>query len=782
MKNKVFFKNINLKNFKINNLLHKIINRWSPIHNIILFFVVFFLFIVKTLFSYTVSNYEYYNWLADAQQIWKVSVPVNRWTILSGWENQTVLGTSLHLYDLAVDPQIVWDRDKLSNFLVDIVYDESCKNKSVNLCKNNILKYLKVLEIENFVTDEKYIKNLLKEKIVSKLLQTKVTSVLIDKELSPSDILQIKNLKISWLYPTDNYLYVNPEEFDNNDENIKDLSKIMWTNEERLTSLTRKRELRYVPILNKISIDSSDYITSYIKDEKEAIYKWILSEEKSISWFFILTPLPNRYYPEWNLASQVIGFVDNAWVWNYGLEWYFNDILKWNNWEIISRKDINGRIIDTISLNQEDLIWEWVEIVSTIDRNVQRKVEQLLEDWVKKYRANKGSIIVMDPKTWNIVAMANYPTYDLNSFWDVYELEKVKYSEFPNPSTDLLWYPIFVEDNDIWTKFIYDNKEIFLREASRDELWNMALVKYKYKNWYWAWVYSNDIISALYEPGSVMKTVTVAAWIDTWEINKNSMYQDNWFVEIDNFKISNIAEQCKWYHTFWNALNYSCNVGMIRIAQKVWKTLMYQYYDEFGFWKITWVDLQWEVSSKLEPWERRSQAWLFTRSYWLWISLTQLQVAAAYNVIANGWIYLKPKIIDKIIYPDGREVLYKTEEQRRVVKDATSKIVTNMLYDWCVNWVSKNWLVKWYNLACKSWTAQISYKWWYENWNWSTVWTFAWFWPIEDPKFTIIVKLERIRTSAYGWETSGHIFSDVAKYLLDYYKIPKKEVKDEAKK
>jgi len=772
-----------LKNIKVSYKIKKLLSRWNRIHTIVLFFVLFFLTIVKTLFSYTVMNYEYYNWLADSQQIWKVTVPVNRWTIMSGWDKQTVLGTSLHLYDLAVDPQIIWDKEKLSNFLVDIVYNESCLNKSDILCKTNITKYLKVLEIDNYQSDEKFIKDLLKDRIVDKLIQTKVTSVLIEKELSSDEITQIKNLNISWLYPWEKYLYVNPEEFDNNDDNIKKLSKIIWTNEERLKNLTRKRELRYIPIINKLSIDSSDYISSYIKDEKDALSRGIIMEEKSISWFFIMTPIPNRYYPEWNLASQVIWFVDNAWVWNYWIEWYFNDILKWNNWEIISRKDINGRIIDPISLNQEDLIWEWVEIVTTIDRNIQRKVEQLLEAWVNKYRANKWSIIVMDPKTGNILAMANYPTYDLNNFWDVYELEKVRYSEFPNPATDLLWFPIYVEDSINWSKFIYDNKEILLREATREELWDMALVKYRYKNWYGSQVYTNDIISALYEPGSVMKTITVAAWIDTWEINKNSMYQDNWFVEIDNFRISNVAEQCKWYHNFSNALNFSCNVWMIRIAQKVWKVLMYQYYDEFGFSKLTWIDLQWEVTSKVEPWEKWSQAWLFTRSYWLWIWVTQLQVAAAYNVIANGWIYVKPKIIDKIVYPDGREVVYKTEEQRRVVKESTSKIVTDMLYDWTVNWVAKNWAVKWYNLAAKSWTAQIAYKWKYENWVWSTVWTFAWFGPIEDPKFTIIVKLERIRTSMYGWETSWFIFADLAKYLFDYYKIPKKiEKVEEIKK
>ncbi|MDD3646309.1 MAG: penicillin-binding protein 2 [Candidatus Gracilibacteria bacterium] len=767
-----------LEKIVLNYKFRKIIKRWSSMNTIILFFVLFFLTIVKTLFSYTVMDYEYYNGLADSQQIGKVSVPVNRGTIISGGEKNTVLGTSLHLYDLAVDPQIEGDKQKLSDFLIDIVYNELCLNKKQTVCKNNLLKYLRVLDIENFAFEEKFIKDLLKEKVVSKLVQTKVTSVMIDKELTNFEINQIKNLNITGLYPGEKYLYINPEEFNDSDENIKELSKIIGTNEERLKNLTRKRDLRYIPIINKLSISSSEYILEYIKDEKEAISRGILTKDKSINGFFILNPLPSRYYPEGNLASQVIGFVDGSGKGNYGIEGYFNDILKGNNGEIISRKDINGRIIDPISLKQEDLIGEGVEIVTTIDRNVQRKVEQLLEDGVKKYRANKGSVIVMDPKTGNVIAMANYPTYDLNNFGDVYELEKVRYSEFPNPSTDLLGLPIFVEDNKNGTKFIYDNKEILLREASREELGDMALVKYKYKNSFGAGVYQNDIISALYEPGSVMKTITVAAGIDTGEINKNSMYQDNGFIEIDKYKISNVSEKCKGYHTFGNALNYSCNVGMIRIVQRLGKVIFYQYLEDFGFGKLTGVDLQGEVTSKTDPWEKWSQSGLFSRSYGLGISATQLQVASAYNVIANGGIYVKPKIIDKIIYPDGREVVYKTEEQRRVIKESTSKIVSMMLYDGVENGVAGNGKVPGYALAAKSGTAQISYKGGYENGVGSTIGTFAGFGPIEDPKFTIIVKLERIRTSAYGGETSGHIFSDIAKYLFDYYKIPKKEIKE----
>lgn len=755
--------------------INHIVARWWKIHTIAIFFIIFLLFIIQKLFSYTVLNFDFYTQLADSQQIWKVIVPVNRGTIYSWWKRETVFWTSLNLYDVAIDPQMPWDIKKLWEFLVEIIHTELCLNKSKNKCETNLTKFLKVLEIENFVRDEEVIKEMIRDKIITKLVQTKVTSVFIDKELDSEQIDKINQLWLTWLYPRNNYLYINPQEFIDTSENIKNLSKIVWTNQERLKYLSRKRDLRYIPILNKLSISTSEYIKDYIKGELEAIEKWILDKVNSIWWFFVLTPNPNRYYPENEVASQVIWFVDNEWTWHYWIEWNFNNILKWNNWQIVSTKDIRWRILDPISLKSENLVWEWVEIITTIDRNIQRKVEQILENWVNKYRANKWTVVIMEPQTWNIIAMANYPTYDLNNFWDVYELEKVRYSKYPDPKIDLLWIPVFIEDNEFWEKLYYDNKEIFLRKANREELWNIALVKYKYKNDFWSHVYLNDAISSLYEPWSIMKAITMAIWIDTWEITKNSMYMDKWFVEIDRFKIENVSDKCLWYHSFWHALNYSCNVWMIRIVQRVWKVLLNQYFEEFGFWQITWIDLQWEVYTKIEPWEKRPKSKLLINSFGLWISVTPLHMAWAYNVIANKWIYVKPKIIDKIIYPDGKIATYKTEKQRRVIKETTSEIVTEMLLDSVENWVANTWKVEWYSLAWKTWTSEIPYKWVYERWAWFTMASYAWFWPIEDPKFTIIVKLERPRTNQYWWQTAAFIFKDIASYLFDYYEIPKKK-------
>ena len=122
------------------------------------------------------------------------------------------------------------------------------------------------------------------------------------------------------------------------------------------------------------------------------------------------------------------------------------------------------------------------DIKLTIDRNIQKEVTRILSDGVKEFRANKGSVIIMDPKTGAIIAMVSYPDFDPNNFGDVYELERVSYSKYPNPSFDLLGIPLFVEDSTKGTAILVGKKKIPLRLATETETGNRSIPKYKYKN------------------------------------------------------------------------------------------------------------------------------------------------------------------------------------------------------------------------------------------------------------------------------------------------------------
>ena len=746
------------------------------------FFLIFFLAIVWKSFSYTVFNYEFYSGLAYKQQVWEVEVPVTRGTIYSTpnmtMKDGTVFSTSVDLNDLAVDPQIEWDKWKLALFLTNILYKEMCYLKNRNECYNDMLRFLKVLEIPEFETSEVYIKDRVLEEVQKRLSKNKVTSMLLRDDISPDHEKLILSWWIPWVYPSEAGLYINPEELLQKELFSEKYITIFGGNAEDIKHAVRQRDLRYIPIFQKLSLLGYDEVSQYLEEEREAIKQWVVKREETIGGFLILNPNAQRIYPERNVGSQIIGFLDNEWKWHYGIEWYFNDMLKWNPGEKISKKDIQGRTIDPISFRNEN-VWalEWADIYTTVDRNIQKKVEAILEAGVKKYDANKGTVVIMDPLTGKIISLANYPSYDPNNPGDVYELKKVNYWEYPVPETDLLGRTVFVEDIERWEAFYYDGGEIFLRDAEREEYLDYSKTKYIYKNSFGAAVYQNDAISSLYEPWSIMKAITVAVWIDTWEIRPYDMYNDVWELKIDTFKISNVDKKCFWYHSFAHALNLSCNVWMVRIVQKIWKALLHKYLVDFWFGETTNITLQWEVSAKIDPYEKWPVSKLLTSSYWLWISVTPVQMASAYSVLANGGIYMQPYIVERINFPDGKEMLFAPQPIRRVLKESTSKTVTQMLVSSVNDGVAKNGWVKWYNIAGKTGTSQIVYRGVYETWVASTNGSFAWYAPAEDPKFVVIVKLERPRTSEYGWSTSAYIFSDIAKELLEYYSIPKKKEK-----
>ncbi|MCH2188428.1 penicillin-binding protein 2 [Candidatus Gracilibacteria bacterium] len=741
-----------------------------------IFFLLFFLIIAVKMFSYTVSNYDFYKDLADKQQIGTVTVPVTRGTIYSSTDGGTVFGTSVNLYDIAIDPQVTGDKLKLTLFLTDIVYKEICPDsQGRNDCEQKLRRFLGAGDDFEFIFDTDTIKEQITEVISERVYRKRVTSVFVDQELEQEQIEQLSTLGLPGLYPSGNFLYMNPEEIQNSDTTSLEVAKILGTNQEKMKHLMRKRDVRYVPILNRLSIDTSEYIKQYLDEERQAIKKSLIDRDKSIGGFIILTPNPNRYYPEQDVASQLIGFVDKQAQGNYGIEGYFNEVLQGNNGKIVSRKDIQGRIIDPINLDQSDIRGEGVKVYTTVDRNIQKKAEQILADGVERYRANKGTMVILEPDTGRVLALANAPSYDLNDFSSVYEIERVTFGKYPDPAIDLLGFPVFVVDSEKGDPFYYDGKQILLRRASREEVADPALVKYKYKNDFGPLLYSNDAISALYEPGSIMKSITVAVGIDTGEISRWGMYNDIGKVTIGRFEIENDSDKCFGYHSFAHALNYSCNIGMIRIVQRLGKVLFRQYLKDFGFSSPTGITLSGETYVELPTLNNWSDTKFLTNSYGLGMSTTPLQMATAYGALANGGVYIKPRVIDALEFPDGRRVEYKPEKERRVIKESTSQTMTSMLVAGINSGVARNGGVEGYALAGKTGTSQIPYRGRYEEGIGSTVASFAGYGPAEDPQFVIIVKLDRPRANPYGGQTSAYLFQEMSEYLLQYYGIPKRE-------
>lgn len=379
----------------------------------------------------------------------------------------------------------------------------------------------------------------------------------------------------------------------------------------------------------------------------------------------------------------------------------------------------------------------------------------------------------MEPQTGAVRAMVSAPDFDPNEFGDVYAMERVR----PGTSVlDLLGKPVFVEDSTNGEKHVFEGRDIALRAATDDELANYAVPKYKFQNDFGPGVYVSDAIGSLYEPGSVFKSLTVAIALDTGDIRPSDMYNDRGFVEIDRFKIHNADNVCTGYHTYLHALDWSCNVGMISIVDKVGPALFSKYIQDFGLGEKTNITLEGEVFGRLEPYEKWSRTKLFTMSFGQGIVATPLQMAAAYNVLANGGVYMEPYIVENMKLSDGRVIHNTAKSLRRVISEATSKTITAMLVDGVRFGFAKTAGVLGYDIAGKSGTSQIAARGRYEvGTAGHTVTSFGGYAPANNPKFVLIVKIDRPRTAVYSETTSSALFAKITQYLLNYYRIPKQD-------
>lgn len=669
---------------KLEHLIHLVLVRLSVIDRVRMVFFGFLLFgllIIWTTFKYTVLEYGYYKNLADKQQMMTVKNPVSRGTIYSNNDPAGVFATSTDLSDLAIDPQEIGSKEKLETFLVDVVFEEICSKKSDDRCTENLFNYLKQIPDDDFVTDDTSVKQKIREDVHRKISKEFIDSVIVKENLSDKETKDLADLTEgsgTAFGVINNSLYVDPTQVQDRDAMTARLMNTIGLSKEELDFKLSKRTVRYVKILRKMGLATRDMIDARIKAEKINIAQGRMLDADSIFHFFILEANPTRFYPEKNMGGQIVGFVDNENEGKYGVEGYFNEELKGKEGARIAKKDISGRTIGSFDLGERKMV-NGTDIKLTIDRNIQKEVTRILSEGIREFRANKGSVVIMDPKTGAIISMVSYPDFDPNNFGDVYELERMSYAKYPNPSFDLLGIPLFVEDSENGTPIMVAKKKISLRSATEAEIGNRAIPKYKYKNMFGPGVYEADPVSSLYEPGSVFKAVTTAIGIDTGDIKPSDTYTDRGYVEIDQYKIKNVSNECIGRHTYSHALDWSCNVGMIDIVQKIGKSLFHKYINDFGFGQKTNITLEGEVFGKIDPYEKWARVKLFTMSFGQGITATVLQMAAAYSALANGGIYMQPYVVDSLTLADGTVVKNAPTPLRRVIKEDTSKKIIAML-------------------------------------------------------------------------------------------------------
>ena len=449
-----------------------------------------------------------------------------------------------------------------------------------------------------------------------------------------------------------------------------------------------KENLVWVPLYRKLSAEAAEEI-------KNLKIKGLGFEEQN-----------RRFYPEGSLASFLLGFVGKDSEGNdrgyFGLEGFYQDQLQGQSGKLTQEVDAAGAPI----ISSEDASSrpkQGLDIQTTIDRTVQYTVEKYLFDGAKKYGAKNASALVMDPQTGEILALANYPSYDPFK-WDQFE-DKVR---------------------------------------------------------------KNNAISDVYEPGSTFKGVTASAALDSGRVAPDTICPCAGPLKIAEYEVQTWNNKYNPNSNMAQILQHSDNIGAAFWAQQLGKEEFISSVKSFGFGANAGIDLQGEETGLLKKTQDWGEIDLVTAGFGQGLSVTALQMANAFSVIANDGNLMKPYVVKKIISKD-KEIKNSPKVVRNVIKKETALKMREMLLSAVEQGEAKKIIPKGLRVGGKTGTAQIPLNGKYDP-N-KTVASFIGFGPVEKPRFVMIVKyVEPI--PIYGAETAEPTFFKIAQELYNYWGIP----------
>ena len=391
-----------------------------------------------------------------------------------------------------------------------------------------------------------------------------------------------------------------------------------------------------------------------------------------------------RFYPFGALASHLLGYVgtsaDDKISGRYGIEAFYEESLSGKPGKIDGKLLVKSTPGKSLEL--------------TIDRNIQARAEEILNDLVVKYKGVGGVIIVQDPLTGKILAMANNPAFDPNN-----------YSASPVGN--------------------------FLNQA----------------------------VSAIYEPGSIVKVITVAAGLDAGRITPETRFYDTGALTLNGKTIKNWDLKAHGSVTITNIIEQSINTGAAFAESKLGHDNFYKYLGNFGFKEKTGVDLPGEIVGSLRKLEVNKRDISFaTASYGQGVSVTPIALINSFSAIANGGMLMRPYVVaDK-----------SPEMVRRVISEEAAKSTTAIMMS-AVQKAKVADIPK-YTVAAKTGTAQVpDFK--QGGYSHDVINTYAGFAPATDPRFTILVRLDKPKGAPLAGETVVPAFRELAEFILNYYNI-----------
>lgn len=410
-----------------------------------------------------------------------------------------------------------------------------------------------------------------------------------------------------------------------------------------------------------------------------------------------------RFYPEASLSAQVLGFVGSDIAGQpqgyFGLEGFFDRQLRGREGKITAEKDARGNPILIGRYNLAKNI-AGRSIVTTINKQIQYLAESLLLEGMDRYQAGAGNVIIMESKTGKVVAMASYPNYDPSHF-----------SDFESSS------------------------------------------------------YKNPNVANLFEPGSIFKVLVMAAALNEKAITPETTCDNtcDGQITIGQYTIKTWDEKYYPGTNMTDVIIHSDNTGMVFMARKLGKEKFARYLSDYGFGKLTGIQLQDEASGFSKDEKDLKDIDLATNSFGQGIALTPIQIITAVNAIANQGVLIQPSIVEKMVSGD-KEIELSLREKKKILSTEAAGQMRDIMIAAVERGEAKWARPKGIEVAGKTGTAQIPIKGRYDPEK--TIASFIGFFPARDPQYTMFVSLTEPQTSPWGSETAAPLWFAIANQLL----------------
>ncbi|MDB5176753.1 MAG: putative Peptidoglycan glycosyltransferase [Candidatus Saccharibacteria bacterium] len=427
-----------------------------------------------------------------------------------------------------------------------------------------------------------------------------------------------------------------------------------------------------------------------------------------------------RVYPEGGLAAQTLGFVNNEGNGQYGVEEFLNDKLVGHDGLLKSVTDVSGVPLTIGSNNINRPAKNGDNIALTIDRNIQAYTEKALAKGLQDSHATHGSVVVIDPQSGKVMAMANQPTYSPGEFTKVQD----------------------------------------------------------------AGAFNNAVVGSPYEPGSDIKTFTMATGIDKGVIQPDSTFLNTDSITIDGSKISNATKGQTGNITMQTGLNYSLNTSVVTVAQRLGdgnnitlgaRQTMYDYFhNHFAFGTPTGIEVAGEQGGTIiSPDKQEGNAVRYSNmAFGQGMDLTMIQVASAFGSLVNGGTYYQPTVLAGTVDANNNLTPAPSKAPRKGVisSDASAKI-HGMIHTARATFYAKN-DKPGYDIGGKTGTSQTI-----ENGKYvdnQTIGTYLGYGGDLTSRYVIMVEVSGNGLNLQGNKDAMPIFTDISNWMIDYLKLQPK--------